>query len=239
MVWPSWRGWLGSDEIVVVRQSRQVPAGSRKVGSVVAACGEAERGWAVRVPPDLSGNGVAGQSLAGNIFWRHGMAKPRINWQAAHFRTEELRKKLRREVTPRDVLRDARSTSSPYNKFFCWDDTKAAEAHRVNQARQLLQHLKLIYTDDEGNEVPVRRYVRVMLSTPADKELRSGYVPRQKVLKTDYLRIQVVESARQLLESFKSRFRMFREIEEVYPLIDQAIGILAKRVLRKRRSKAE
>lgn len=155
------------------------------------------------------------------------MAKPKINWQAAHRRTEELRSKLRREVRPHDVVKDAESASSPYHKFFEWDDKKAGPKFRLQQARALLQHLKVIYTDEEGNEVSVRKYVRVRLSTPAEHELRSGYTPRVKVLKTSYLREQVVEMAKTMLESFKRRFRMFTEIEATYPHIDAAIQILS------------
>lgn len=155
------------------------------------------------------------------------MAKAKINWQAAHRRTEELRSKLHRDVKPQDIVKDATNPQSPYHKFFEWDDTKAGPKFRLQQARQLLQHLRVIYHDAEGNAVSVRKYIRVQLSTPADHELKSGYVPRGKVLKTANLREQVVVMARQVLESFKVRFRQFSEIEAVYPHVDAAILMLS------------
>lgn len=155
------------------------------------------------------------------------MAKAKINWQAAHRRTEELRSKLHRDVRPQDIVKDATNPQSPYHEYFVWDDAKAGPKYRLQQARALLANLKIIYHDAEGNEVSVRKYVRVQLSTPADHELKSGYVPRLKVLKTPQLRLQVVAMAKTVLESFKTRFRMFTEIEMTYAHIDAAIQMLS------------
>lgn len=155
------------------------------------------------------------------------MAKAKVNWVACHRRTEELKTKLHRDVKPQDIVKDAANPQSPYHKFFEWDDTKAGPKFRLQQARQLLQNLRVIYHDTEGNSVSVRKYIRCQLSTPADHELKSGYVPRGKVLRTANLREQVVVMARQVLESFKTRFRQFSEIELVYPHIDAAIQMLS------------
>lgn len=155
------------------------------------------------------------------------MAKPKINWAAAHRRTEELSKKLRRDVRPQDIVKDAANPQSPYHSYFEWSDEKAGPKFRLQQARALLQNLKIIYHDEQGQECSVRKYVRVQLSTPADHELRSGYVPRVRVLKTPQLRLQVVEMAKVSLESFKRRFRMFTEIEATFAHIDAAILMLS------------
>lgn len=155
------------------------------------------------------------------------MAKPKVNWSACHRRTEELRSKLHRDVRPHDVVRDAENPNSAFHRYFEWDNSKAGPKFRLQQARSLLQHLRIIYHDEEGHEVSVRKYVRVMLSTPADHELRSGYVPRLRVLKTPQLRLQVVEMAKVALESFKRRFRMFTEIEATFAHIDAAILMLS------------
>lgn len=155
------------------------------------------------------------------------MAKPKLNWTAAHRRTEELRSKLHREVKPQDIVKDATNPQSPYHGFFEWNDEKAGPKYRLQQARALLQNLKVLYHDAQGNEISVRKYIRVQLSTPADHELQSGYAPRVKVLKTAYLREQVVAMAKTMLESFKTRFRMFTEVEAVYPHIEAAILMLS------------
>lgn len=166
------------------------------------------------------------------------MARAKVNWDGVHRRVEELKHKLHRAVKPHDIVKDAASPESVYHAYFEWDDKKAGPKFRLQQARHLLQHLRVIYHDAEGKRVSVRKYLRVRLSTPADHELKSGYVPRTQVLKTAHLREQVVETARQMLESFKIRFRMFTEIEAVYPHIDAAILMLSGQKSKKRR-KAE
>jgi hypothetical protein len=42
------------------------------------------------------------------------------------------------EITPREVLDDARSNKSPLHKYFDWNDESAAEKYRIIRARKLL-----------------------------------------------------------------------------------------------------
>lgn len=142
--------------------------------------------------------------------------KPRIPWAKYRDRVQQLAKKLRREVTPKDVLADAKDSSSPYHGYFEWNDRRAAAAHRLQQARQLLGHLKVVYHDALGNEVKVREYVRLVHESPATHELRSGYFPRQKAMTNSQLEQQCVERAVVELESWMNRWRGFRRIEGAY-----------------------
>ena len=155
------------------------------------------------------------------------MPRARVNWEACHRRMEELRKRLRRDITPRDVLKDAQSEASPFRSYFEWDNTKAAAKFHLQQARSLIQHLKVIYVDEGGHEVSVRKYLRVRLETPAETVLRSGYVPRERVLRTSHLKAQIVEQAKVMLQSFRRRFVNFTEIEATFPHIDAAISMLS------------
>lgn len=155
------------------------------------------------------------------------MGRARLNWDGVHRRVEELKHKLHRSVKPHDIVKDASSPDSVYHSYFEWDDKKAGPKFRLQQARHLLQHLRVIYHDAEGKRVSVRKYLRVRLSTPADHELKTGYVPRVQVLKSAHLRVQVVDMARQMLESFKTRFRQFAEIEATFPHVDAAIMMLS------------
>lgn len=55
--------------------------------------------------------------------------------------------------TPRRVLAAARSPDSPLHPYFEWDDTVAAEAHRIEQARALIRRIKI--------EIEYREEVRI------------------------------------------------------------------------------
>ncbi len=145
-----------------------------------------------------------------------GKKRARIPWSKVRFRTHELAKKLRREVTPKDVERDGRFPSSPFYDLLERDAKRGLYKHRLWQATQLLGRLKVIYHDELGKEVKVREYVRLVHESPATHELRSGYFPRQKAMTNPQLEIQCVERAIQELESWMNRWRGFQRIEAYY-----------------------
>jgi hypothetical protein len=162
--------------------------------------------------------------------------KHRIPWAQYRDRVHELAKKLRREVTPKDVLKDAEDRRSVMHGFFEWDNRRAAAAHRLHQARQLLGHLKVIYHDELGKEVKVREYVRLVHEAPATHELRAGYFPRQKAMTNSSLEQQCVEKAIVELEGWMNRWRGFKRIEGVYAGIQASLSQLRRlkqRVMRK------
>lgn len=162
--------------------------------------------------------------------------KPRIPWAQYRDRVHELAKKLRREITPKDVLQDASDPRSIMHSFFEWDNRKAAAAHRLQQARQLLARLVVIYHDPLGNEVKVREYVRLVHDRPSTHELRGGYFPRQKAMTNSGLEQQCVEKAVVELESWMNRWRGFKRIEASYAGVQESLSQLRRlraRVLRK------
>lgn len=73
-------------------------------------------------------------------------------------RLRELESKNGR-LAEADVVADARAAASTLHAYFEWNDTKAAEAHRLAQARLLIRRVKIEVT---VRDVPlsVVRYVR-------------------------------------------------------------------------------
>lgn len=74
------------------------------------------------------------------------------------------------DLSPEHVVEEARSGDSPLHEFFEWDDTKAAHAHRLQQARTLIRSVKIEVTVD-ARVLRVPRYVH----DPA-REDDGGYV---------------------------------------------------------------
>jgi hypothetical protein len=60
-------------------------------------------------------------------------------------------------VTPRDVVDSARSTNSPLHPFFEWNDQKAADLFRVEQARNMLRSIKVKFVDG-STEIVARAF---------------------------------------------------------------------------------
>ena len=60
---------------------------------------------------------------------------------AAHLRTLE---RPDGQLLEEDVLADARNLDSPLHVHFTWDNRTAAEAHRLQQARQLIRMVRVV-----------------------------------------------------------------------------------------------
>lgn len=54
------------------------------------------------------------------------------------------------KITPQTVLEDAQDPASPLHEHFEWDDTKAAQAYRIDQARELIRSVRLVITNTES-----------------------------------------------------------------------------------------
>lgn len=60
-----------------------------------------------------------------------------------HARLEKIRAKAQGVLTPDDVVKDARSASSPLHSHFTWDDSEAAHQFRLEQARTLIRNVRV------------------------------------------------------------------------------------------------
>lgn len=82
-----------------------------------------------------------------------------------------------------DVLADARDEASPLHGYFEWDDTAAAEAHRLSQASALIRRVKVqVITQPDTDPIKVRAYVaRAELSASADVGESGTYVAIEDV----------------------------------------------------------
>lgn len=71
---------------------------------------------------------------------------------------ERIREQNSGRLAPRDVLDAARPEDSPLHAAFQWDDSKAAEEYRLQQARTII---KIVVMKSEGSDTPVPVYVHV------------------------------------------------------------------------------
>lgn len=155
--------------------------------------------------------------------------KPRISMARCRDRVHWLSMKLKREVNPKDVEKDARDRNSPYHNYiFGLSDKRAAYEHRLWLARQLLGRIKVLYHDRMGNEVSVREYVRLEVLEPATHKLRGGYVPRVRAMSTMGLTKQCEEQAIQEQLTWKNRWVGFKAMEAQSHLVDAIVTGIRK-----------
>lgn len=75
----------------------------------------------------------------------------------------------RGSVTKEAFLDVSRPEDAPTHCLFEWDDSKAAEKYRLDQARNTIGNLRIVYVSSNKEKVPIRAFVNV--SAKAEKSM--------------------------------------------------------------------
>lgn len=129
---------------------------------------------------------------------------------------EELRQR-HSGLTAEIVLEEARPPSSPLHPAFEWNDKKAAEEYRKEQARSLIRSV-VVYDAVPQQPVPVRAFVVVR-----EEEDKQIYTATSIALSDPTLRAQVLRRALSELEDWSERYHVLRELADVIDLSRRTI----------------
>lgn len=138
---------------------------------------------------------------------------------------ELLRVQCKGELTPADVLKDAKHDNSPLHSFFEWDDGEAAEQYRLQQARGLIRAVVAIYTDDKNPAVRTRAYVHINEPT-APHYREAGHAMSQS--KT---RNMVLQRAWKELQAWRVRYKDLKAFSDLFETIDETAKKLPKTIV--------
>ena len=122
--------------------------------------------------------------------------------------------------TPGEVLEAARPKSSPIHEFFNWDDSTAAEAWRLQQARLIVNHIEVIVRTD-GGERNVRAFLNVELPQGDDGGPTRVYMAAEAVASSEYFRSQVIAEALAEVRRWQSRYKEYRELAAIFGAIER------------------
>lgn len=131
-----------------------------------------------------------------------------------------ISKKHNGRLTPDMVVAAAKSSHSPLHRHFEWDNTIAADAYRLGQARDLVQS---IHVEDTKAEVPVARAFLSII----DPEQGRSYRTLSDVISSADLQMKVLEEAQRDLLAFERRYRA---LEDICDLVRSIREKLAKRI---------
>ncbi len=135
---------------------------------------------------------------------------------------EFLRKQFKGELTPKDVVDDARHDNSPLHSFFEWDDSVAAEAHRLSQARGLIRSVVAIYVSEEKPAVRTKAFVHI--PEPSAPHYRAA----DHAMSLEKTRKMVLQRAWQELQSWRQRYKDLKEFSDLFEVIDEVEKNLPK-----------
>lgn len=136
----------------------------------------------------------------------------------------ELIAKSRNGLMPSEVIKSAKSKSSPLHKYFIWDDTEAARRYRETQAAELIRRVKVEIQTSETKTITVRAFINVREPNEdgcISLSEQGRYLPIVSVLNDEGLKEQMLESAKRDLIAFKNKYAILSELSKVFDAIDE------------------
>lgn len=151
-----------------------------------------------------------------NVYdFRSGRSIKGCNPQAVGEELERLRIE-KGALKPVDVLEAASSPESPLHHAFEWDDSAAAQQHRLNQARRLIVSIRIL---NSPTAKPTTAYVSVR--TPGQGR---SYVPTTEAMSDEDIAARVLDEIRQFIESMERRYAHFEQARAVLAGFKQKAG---------------
>lgn len=121
--------------------------------------------------------------------------------------------------TAADIVAEATPEESPLHKFFTWDDSAAAAAYRLAEARRLAASVvvTVAYADRPESE-PVRAFFAVRPDSAMQGQARS-YRTIRMVQESERESAQVLSAALRSLASWAAKYRTYRSLFESHPTL--------------------
>jgi len=152
-------------------------------------------------------------------------AKPtaQFNQKKVHVYGAELDKIAREydgELSPKIVVEEARQKNSPLHECFEWNDAKASESWRRQQARCLINHIEveIIYKDEPKR---MRAFTSIVFDLENDEKERR-YIDTEVVMQSKSLREKAVNQAFKDFMILRTKHKELSELVQIFNAIDNA-----------------
>lgn len=124
-------------------------------------------------------------------------------------------------VTPQDVVDDAAKMSSPLHDYFEWDDTEAAAAYRIEQAKMLIRSIAVTIVSE--NKPVIRQFFSVSPTPNMETKATKVYISLDKVMSDSDRRREVVEFALRELRGWTTRYAQYAELSKLTQVISNEL----------------
>ena len=132
---------------------------------------------------------------------------------------EKLKKK-NGEVTAGDFVDAARSKESPLHSLLEWDDKKAAEGYRRQQATQIICHLA-IEMDDTEETATVRAFMNVADEADNPTRRTGSFIDTQTAFENKETRELILRCAIRELKEIRQKYAKLQELATIFEAIDK------------------
>lgn len=124
------------------------------------------------------------------------------------------------ELSPKTVVEQARSLTSPLHDYFEWNDQKAAESHRRHQARQLITAVRVVYKENSEPKT-MRPFVKLTGS-------KKSYVSTVEVMNDAEKAAMLLEQLRRDLHRVYNKYQQHAHLSKMALYVDQLGEIVAE-----------
>ena len=128
---------------------------------------------------------------------------------------EEIRVRKGGELEPRSVVESARSTDHPLHVHFEWDDSAAADAYRLDQARSIIRIVRVV--DDTAEAGTTRAFVSINSGNGV------SYRTVDEVKRSGDLRDALLAQSEKELRAFEVRYRELKDICQIVAKAREAV----------------
>ncbi len=118
------------------------------------------------------------------------------------------------KLKPADVVEESRPEAAPLHPIFEWDDKKAADKYRNEQAKHLMCAIVRVEEREKQPPKEIRAFVH------AEK----AYHPMRVVLGHPTMRDEALRDALRSAESFKQKFSSLAEVAGVIVEMDKLLA---------------
>ena len=121
-------------------------------------------------------------------------------------------------ITPEIIIGDAVSENSVMHPMFEWNNDKAANHWRVNQARKIIQY---IITIEKSGMPEVRTYVSIVAPDDSVLDRNRIYISSRVAMADKLTRKQVLQDAWNGILRWRERYKAYKELGALCEAIDK------------------
>lgn len=120
-------------------------------------------------------------------------------------------------IKPQHVVEFARDPNTALHAQFTWDDSRAAQLHRLAEASRVIRVYVTKLSDVQSSPV------RALVSLSQDRVRGSGfpgYRSISDVMDDEQLRENLIQTALMELRAFKRKYEQLKEFARVWPILE-------------------
>lgn len=122
-------------------------------------------------------------------------------------------------ITPLIIVEDAKDKASPLHAYFEWNNRKAAEAYRIEQAKLLIRSIATIIVETTNRGMEEKK-IRIWHSV-RNASGENVYVDLENARENDDYMRQIIAYAWQQLEGWRERYGMYAEFKQIAAAIEE------------------